>query len=220
MKLKNKIKHIHNAPRREYEPFLHGHSQSFQDIFVLSVLRAKKSGYYLEVGGNKPISINNTYMLEKHYNWKGFSIEFEEGYKPSWEKSDRSNDCLFADAITFDYRREFELRDFPKQIDYLSIDIDPAPNTLAALKKIPLDEYRFSVITYEHDSYTSGFSSCEESRHILKSLGYSLVCKDVKNCGNAFEDWYVDPSSVQEEDYCEFLSDGEEAFKIFYEGEE
>ena len=42
-----------------------------------------------------------------------------------------------------------------KQIDYLSLDIDPSEATLAALKKLPLDDYRFSVITYE----TEGLSS-------------------------------------------------------------
>ena len=47
----------------------------------------------------------------------------------------------------------FLRKNYPKQIDYLSLDIDPSEATLAALKKLPLDEYRFSVITYETEVY-------------------------------------------------------------------
>ena len=40
--------------------------QAQQDKFVLNVLNEKKNGYFLEIGSNHPININNTYLLEKN----------------------------------------------------------------------------------------------------------------------------------------------------------
>jgi hypothetical protein len=41
--------------------------QSNQDRFVLNVLKEKKDGYFLEIGSNHPININNSYLLETNY---------------------------------------------------------------------------------------------------------------------------------------------------------
>lgn len=43
--------------------------------------------------------------------------------------------------------------DASSQLDYLQMDIHPAEATLEALKALPMDKYRFSVITYEHNGY-------------------------------------------------------------------
>ena len=43
-------------------------------------------------------------------------------------------------------------KNYPKQIDYLSLDIDPPQQTLLALTRMPID-VRFSVITFETDFY-------------------------------------------------------------------
>jgi hypothetical protein len=90
----------------------------------------------------------------------------------------------------------FKQKGFSNQIDYLQLDIDPSEQTLNCLKKIPLDEYRFSVITYETDLYQDSPDFAEESREIFASYGYELVIKNVSNQGNPFEDWYVDPNVV------------------------
>ena len=37
--------------------------QAEQDKFVLNVLNNKKNGYFLEIGSNHPININNSYLL-------------------------------------------------------------------------------------------------------------------------------------------------------------
>ena len=47
------------------------YGQAEQDKFVLNMLNNKENGYFLEIGSNDPIHINNTYILEKDYNWKG-----------------------------------------------------------------------------------------------------------------------------------------------------
>ena len=86
-----------------------------------------------------------------------------------------------------------------KQIDYLQVDIDPADNNRLCLRKLPLDQYRFSVITFEHDVYASGERVMQQSRTLLHELGYQLVAASVQRQGKAFEDWWVDPLIVKKQ---------------------
>ena len=134
-------------------------------------------------------------MLETNYDWTGVSFEFEPE-KVEFFNNFRKNKCICADATQFDYKLFFQENSFPKQIDYLQLDIDPAEGTLAALKKLPLDDYRFSVITYETDIYNAGADIQDEEMRYLQSYGYQLVVKNVANEGNPYEDWWVDPNVV------------------------
>ena len=176
-------------------------SQSMQDMFVLSMLDGKRNGVYVEIGADKPKIINNSYLLERKFGWRGVSFELDES-KVEFFNQHRKNKCICADATTFDYKSLFQERNYPKQIDYLSLDIDPSDATLAALKKLPLDEYRFSVITYETEVYRAGIDGYydeiwqKKSTEIFESYGYELVIKNVANMGNPYEDWWVDPKVI------------------------
>ena len=63
--------------------------QAQQDKFVLKILKEKKDGYFLEIGSNDPVNINNTYVLEKNYNWKGIMVEYDASFLSSYKKSTR-----------------------------------------------------------------------------------------------------------------------------------
>ena len=180
------------------ETIENNYSQAMQDMFVLTMLDGKKNGVYVEVGADQPKIISNTYLLETKFDWSGVSFELDSD-KVSYFNSVRRNKCLCHDATTYDYKYLFEERNYPKQIDYLQLDIDPAEGTLNALKALPLDEYRFSVITYETDVYSSGADIQDEEIAILKDAGYQLVIKNIKNEGNPFEDWWIDPNIISEE---------------------
>ena len=173
-------------------------SQSMQDMFVLSMLDGKKNGVYVEIGADQPRVISNTYLLENNFDWSGVSFELDAD-KVTYFNSIRKNKCFCEDATLYDYKSLFEERNYPKQIDYLQLDIDPAEGTLRALKALPLDDYRFSVITYETDVYSSGADIQDEEIAILKDAGYQLVIKNIKNEGNPFEDWWIDPNIISEE---------------------
>ena len=172
-------------------------SQSMQDIFVMSMLDGKRNGVYVEIGADQPRVISNTYLLEKDFDWSGISFELDAD-KVAFFNTIRKNKCLCEDATLYDYKSIFEERNYPKQIDYLQLDIDPAEGTLRALKALPLDNYRFSVITYETDVYSSGADIQDEQIEILESHGYQLVAKNVKCEGNPYEDWWIDPAIVSE----------------------
>ena len=173
-------------------------SQSMQDMFVLSMLDGKKNGVYVEIGADQPRVISNSYLLESEFDWSGVSFELD-GDKVIYFNTIRRNKCICADATAYDYKFLFQERNYPKQIDYLQLDIDPAEGTLNALKVLPLDDYRFSVITYETDVYSSGADIQDEQIQILESHGYQLVAKNVKCEGNPYEDWWIDPAIVSED---------------------
>lgn len=193
----------------------HNYSQALQDIFVLTMLSGKQNGVYVEIGGSDPININNTYILEKTFGWKGLSFEIDEEIV-DYYNSTRINKCICLDATTADYSKIFKENNLPKHIDYLQVDIEPAWQTLKSLKQVDLDTYRFSVITFETDAYQGNDAVIRQSRSILTDHGYQLVASNVKNLGNAFEDWYVDPQVVSEDVWKQFQCDNLESLEVIF----
>ena len=174
-------------------------SQAGQESFVLSMLNEKHGGYYVEVGGYHAIDLSNTYLLETQYDWLGVSLEIDAGRAEAYNRA-RRNPCLTVDATTYDLGPYFIENNFPKQIDYLQIDIEPAHQSLTALLNLPMD-YRFSVITFEHDLYAGGDNEKHQQTafEFLSNHGYKRVVKTLLD----FEDWYVDPDVID----CDFLGD-------------
>lgn len=197
------------------EEIENNHSQSMQDIFVLSVLDGKRNGTYVEIGADKPRVINNSYLLEAQYDWEGVSFEIDCD-KVSYFNTIRKNECICADATKFDYKSLFTERNYLKQIDYLQVDCDPPQITLECLKRLPLDDYRFSVITFETDLYAGGAEVQKEQYDILNSLGYQRVVKNIKNEGNPYEDWWVDPLSVDENIWKQFINEDVEFSEVIF----
>jgi len=182
------------------------YSQACQDVFVRLMLNSKNKGVYVEVGAYDEIDQSNSYILEKEHNWVGVSFEIDEMAARDFN-SIRKNKCICGDATQFDYLSHFESNNFPEQIDYLSLDIEPAIQTLSVLKKLPLNKFRFSVITYEHDRYVSGPECMAESRNIFESFGYVRVVSNVLWEERDFEDWYIDPNVIPAHVYQKYISE-------------
>ena len=185
----------------------HNYSQAYQDMFVLSMLNGKTNGIYVEIGANDAISINNTYLLESKFDWSGISFDADKSSLESYQKNKRKNNFVLGNALNLNYDEIFKQNGFGNQIDYLQIDIEPNTQTLECLKKMPLDKYRFSTITYETDYYdkTQGCDVAErvrkESREIFLHYGYELIVGNIANLSKdeVFEDWYVDPLVIDKE---------------------
>jgi len=174
--------------------------QSGQDRFVLSVLNNKRNGTFLEIGTNHPININNSYILEKTYDWTGLMVEYDHTYEKLYTQH-RTSPYVIQDAQTVDYAGLFKKYNFPTAIDYLQIDLEvnngSTINTLKRLEATVFPTHTFSVVTFEHDIYTGDhFDTRNTSRVIFERNGYVRVFSDVKNQGNAYEDWYVHPANV------------------------
>ena len=102
--------------------------QSKQDEFVIKMLNFKTNGYFLEIGSNHPITINNSYILEKNYNWNGLMVEYDQQYEQLY-KEHRTSNYIIQDATTIDYETLFIKYNFPKNIDYLQIDLEVNNNS-------------------------------------------------------------------------------------------
>lgn len=178
------------------------YSDAKQDKFVATILQQKNNGYCVDIGSCHSIISNNTYCFQD-MGWTSISLEIESGYNESY--SSRKNGVhLNENALEVNYKKVFEDYEFPKSIDYLSLDIDTL--SLDVLNILPLDEYRFKVITIEHDGYLYGDKYRKPQREILTSKGYLLLCSNVyveqsgfygKEC--PFEDWWVDPSEFEDD---------------------
>ena len=108
------------------------------------------------------------------------------------------------DATTVNYLDELGKTNAPKNIDYLQIDLEVSNEstikTLENLNSQVMEEYKFAVVTFEHDIYTGNhFNTRNRSRAIFSSRGYVRLFSDVKNSNSPYEDWYVHPDLVSQE---------------------
>lgn len=68
-------------------------SSERQDIYVLSVLKSKRNGYFIELGAADGIRKSNTKTLEKNYNWNGICIEAD---KKDYDKCCITRNCIIV----------------------------------------------------------------------------------------------------------------------------
>jgi hypothetical protein len=170
------------------------HSQACQDEFVVAVLGGKRNGWWLELGGNDPVQISNTYTL----GWQGITVEKDTKWLPRYQEQRPRMHPIIADATTVDYSARLQFLSAPKQIDYLQIDLEPANRSpltcLEILDRTVMDEYAFGVVTFEHDFYAGDYHDTRAaSRAIFQRRGYTRLFSDVfcYNDKQPFEDWYV-----------------------------
>jgi hypothetical protein len=181
---------------------LHNYNgQVLQDKFVVSILKNKQNGYFLEIGSNHPKLINNTYVLEKELNWKGIMIEYDQSWIPQYKLERPNSIYVINDATQINYDQLLKQNNAPKNIDYLQIDLEVCNRstltTLELLNNNVFNEYKFATVTFEHDIYDGDrFNTRLASREIFLNRNYILVFQDVRNGINAFEDWYIYPDLV------------------------
>jgi hypothetical protein len=165
-------------------------SQTFQDMFTLTMLNGLKNGYYLEIGAADPYKGSNSALLED-LGWSGISLEILENEVDKFKKV-RKNPVVLCNALEYDYSN------LPKIVDYLQLDCEPPAITYEIMTKLPFDTTDFKVITYEHDFYTDLTGKYRQlSRDFLKSKGYLMVVGNIApDETSAYEDWYVKPEYI------------------------
>jgi hypothetical protein len=154
------------------------YSQIGQDKLVLTYLKNKKNGYFMDIGCCYPKYINNTYLLEKDYSWDGISIDIVDFVEPNGETWSDCRDTIHVieDALKINYKKLLSDYNAPKVIDYLSMDLEPPSLTLECLDLIPFDEYQFNFISFEVDFGREGYEQrIEKSRTIFEKNGYVYV---------------------------------------------
>lgn len=178
------------------ETITKNYSKHMQDMFVLAVHKGKTNGKYLEIGSGNPKIHNNTFLLEDQFGWRGVSID-NDRYEAFSFSETRKNPILCLDATNVDYKQLLETHCFTQKIDYLQIDCDES--SYDVLCRIPFDDYKFGVITIEHDAYRLGVEHRDKIRNHVLSKGYVLVSNDIAiGKTSSHEDWFVYPALVDE----------------------
>ncbi len=176
----------------------YNYGQSDQDIWVLSMLDGLHNGTYLEIGAGWPEHISNTALLELNFNWRGVSLDYQDVYPDMWQAAGRKS-FVKGNGQTIDF--DLLLSNMPSVIDYLSVDCDPGWVSFEILQRISWDQYKFRLITFEHDCYTEGPTIKNASREFLWSQGYQLVVNNISEDGIAkdYEDWWAHTDLVDAE---------------------
>ena len=181
------------------------YSQLKQDLVAIDILKPNKNNknYFLDFGCWLPVHENNTYLLEKDYNFTGLSFDFDSSVYNHWKNNKERN---FKNFINVDLNKtNFEsILDMfytdTKTIDYFTFDLEPPQMTLEILKKFPFNNYDFKFITYEHDGYRF-HQGIDESRRLFESHGYKRLNTDYMNSwsptSSKSEDWYINPKYIQ-----------------------
>src|SRR5215469_6822664 len=64
--------------------FTHSKAQLFQDLWVLYELGEDvRGGYFVEIGATDGEFLSNTFLLEKHFDWKGALCEPNPVWHPA-----------------------------------------------------------------------------------------------------------------------------------------
>ena len=172
------------------------YSQAMQDLFVLTVLKGKTNGTYLEIGSGDPFIGSNTALLETKFNWDGLSLDWNDKCVNDFNQF-RKNRCIKKNTLLTNFDNILSQFNMPLHMDYLSLDCDPQSTTYETLLKLPLNKYTFSVITYEHDLYNDPTRNYKyQAQKHLESFGYIQVVNNISaSPGHPFEDWYMHKDS-------------------------
>lgn len=89
----NQVPNLDGFLRFSSNKLLKSKAQIFQDLFVLYLTNEKRNGFFVDFGATNGMELNNTYLLEKEYEWTGIVAE------PSkvWQNSLRINRTCFID---------------------------------------------------------------------------------------------------------------------------
>lgn len=116
--ISNKYQRLHSAVyflnyvavdklRESFTVLDHLKSQNNQDFFVLLALNFKKKGYFVDFGATDGKYMNNTWILEKKFNWKGIVAEPGKQWRASLQQNRTcsvSYDCIWkktGDKVLF-----------------------------------------------------------------------------------------------------------------------
>ena len=164
-----------------------------------------ENGFFLDLGCRHPIDKNNTYLLEKYYNWKGLLFDITPLSITQCQEI-RVNPSYCMDVNNNEFVELLSTLDIP-QFDFISFDID-TPNNKPypeSLRHIISSSIPFKFMTYEHDFYDAYKKEYENinrktSREFLQDHGYFLLFGDVTqregDISLSWEDWWVNPELV------------------------
>jgi len=188
------------------------YARHYQDMFVLSALDGRENGTFVEIGSGLPYKANNTALLEDEFGWKGISIDNSERFCQIFS-NERKSTIVLADGSQVNYTGLFNQACLEDWIDFLRINAEQA--SIETLKRIPFGRFSYGVIQFQHNACWWGPAFREESRKILKQIGYVLMVNDVSmDLNSNYEDWWVHPQIAHQKQH--MISNKEKNFIYDY----
>lgn len=169
---------------------MNNYSQISQDLFALNYFGNK--GFFVDLGcgdGSRHPCGNNTKLLEDH-GWNGLSFDISQPCIEAFNKS-RKTRGIQVDLTKVNLADLLSKHDCPQRVDYLSFDVDEATDHV--LLNFPINEYKFNLITFEHNLYLQKYKGLKDiGKNLFLNNGYELLIENVilENHG-AVEDWFI-----------------------------
>lgn len=148
------------------------YGQIGQDKIVDFLLNRKTQGFFMDLGAQDPIDLNNTYFFEESRRWSGLAVEINSMWNNKWYVR-KNTDYFCSDARNIKYQ-EYLSNKRIDIVDYISLDLEPSSVTLEMLKLLIQHQIKFKVLTFEVDAYTSEDTK-NKSRSILNDNGYEKI---------------------------------------------
>ena len=200
-------------------------SQLGQDLWVAKRSGGKRDGYFVDIGATDGIHINNTYLLESSYGWKGICIEPDPVAFSKLARNRKalcSNACLWSvtgESLEFILASEFGAiaqvagRDFHAgkrktfeaagktiQVTTTSLnDLLSQQNAPRSIDYISLDtegsEYEI-LRTFDFDRWKVALWTIEHNYTSQRARIYELMsAHGYRRVPAKFDDWYFLPTS-------------------------
>jgi len=179
-------------------PQENSYSQISQDVFALNFFE-RKTGSFVDLGCGNGFNYpcgNNTLLLEQN-GWFGLSVDIDKKSVDHFNKN-RNTKAIACDLTENDLAVILDKIDAPKIIDYLSFDVDQASESVLA--KLPLANYTFRLVTFEHNAYLRNemYKTLKDNaKKRFLSNGYEILVEDVILDGHGpVEDWFIHTDST------------------------
>ena len=78
-----------------------------QDLWVMSRLKGKRNGFFVELGASDGIGSSNTLLMERHYGWSGICIEPNPDF---YEKLVKNRKCICDNSCIAGERKQVNFR--------------------------------------------------------------------------------------------------------------
>ena len=199
------------------------YSQAGQDEWVIKLLENKRKGYFVDIGAYDGVQGSNTYYLEKELGLKGLCIEpntnlffnltrCRHSTNINVAVTDYNGKIKFGEESVSDTGKLitcktlstiFKLVRAPREIDYLSIDVEGHEYTV--FKDFDFENWDISLMTVEHNLYCWGPKNKERNYKLLSSKGFVRVVEDAPCLdpnpalfNQPLEDWYASKKFLEE----------------------
>ena len=101
-------------------------SQLRQDLFVLSQLKFKTGGFFVEFGATNGIDLSNTYLLEKEFDWTGVLAEPARCWHNALQRNRKASIetcCVWKDSHSSLVFNEVDSAEFSTISSYSDVDL-------------------------------------------------------------------------------------------------